>query len=96
MVERLINVNDKRRIKESMTMIRKRKLCSDIEAESGAERLEKLLEAPECRRFFIKVMYYLPYDERERILESAIRPGITSPKKYFTHSARKALEKAGC
>lgn len=68
------------------------KFCSDREAENGAERLVKILSAPECRNFFIKVMYRLPYIERERILEMATKPNIKSPKKYFTHSAKIAME----
>ena len=73
----------------------KAKLCSDKEAESGADRYIGLLNAPECRLFFLKVMYHLPYDVRERVLESALKPGIRSPKKYFTYSARKELEQLG-
>ena len=61
--------------KPSFSMIRE-KLCSDNEAESGAERYIRLLNAPECREFFLKVMYHLPYEVRERILEAATRPWV--------------------
>ena len=97
-MEKLINDNDKERFlkKKSMTMIRgRRKLCSDAEAEMGAERYERKLNAPECHQFFLKVMYHLPYEDRERILEYSQRAGITSPKRYFTYSAKKALAKLG-
>lgn len=92
------NVNDIDRFlkKSSLSMIRgNRKLCSDIEAENGATRYEKKLDAPECHRFFLKVMYHLPYNTRESILEASMRKGIKSPKRYFTYSAKKALEKIG-
>lgn len=78
-----------------MSRISKAKLCSDKEAESGAERYIKLLNAPECRLFFLKVMYHLPYDTREHILEASIRPGIDIPKKYFTHCAKRELANLG-
>ena len=71
------------------------KLCSDKEAESGADRYVRLLEAPECWKFFLKVMYHLPYDIREDLLAAATREGIKCPKKYFTYSARRELEKLG-
>ena len=77
----------------SMTM--KRKLCSDVEAENGADRYIRIFDAPECRLFFLKVMYHLPYDERERIREAAQNGKVRSPKNYFTYSAKKALEKYG-
>lgn len=74
---------------------RRIKLCSDIEAESGAERYIKKLNAPGCREFFIKVMYYLPYDIREGLLESALRPHIKVKSHYFTFCAKKELLKRG-
>lgn len=79
----------------SLNRGRKAKLCSDAEAESGAERYAKLLNAPECKLFFMKVMYHLPYDTRERILASATRPGILAPKNYFTYSAKRELARFG-
>ena len=75
--------------------LRKSKLCSDKEAESGAERYIKLLNAPECRLFFLKVMYHLPYDTRERILESAKRKEVEHPKRFFTYCAKRELAKLG-
>ncbi|MBR3139043.1 hypothetical protein IKG38_03505 [Candidatus Saccharibacteria bacterium] len=80
-----ININD----------VRRSKLCSDKEAESGAERYIKLLNAPECRNFFLKVMYHLPYEDRERILEASRKKGIKVPKKYFTYCAKRELIKLG-
>lgn len=74
---------------------RKAKLCSDNEAESGADRYIKLLKAPECRAFFLKVMYHLPYDDRERILEAATKPWIKTPKNYFTYCAKRELKNLG-
>jgi len=71
------------------------KLCSDAEAESGAERYIRLLNAPECRLFFLKVMYHLPYDTREQILEAATKPWVKIPKKYFTYSAKRELARFG-
>ncbi|MBR0403079.1 hypothetical protein IJI55_00805 [Candidatus Saccharibacteria bacterium] len=91
-----INVNERLLKKSSMTMNRDRdKLCSDEEAESGALRYERKLKAPECHKFFLKVMYHLPYDTREAILEASTKSWIKSPKKYFTYSAKKALLKLG-
>lgn len=97
-MEKLINDNDIDRFRKesSLTMNRsKSKLCSDNEAESGAERYERLLNAPECHRFFLKVMYHLPYETRERILEASRKKWVANPKKYFTYSAKKALAKLG-
>lgn len=84
--------------KLSMTMIRgdsRTKLCSDKEAESGAERYARLLNAPECQKFFYKVMYYLPYEVRERLLEASTKPTVKVPKRYFTYSAKRELAKRG-
>ena len=80
-------INDKGRAR--------RKLTSTSEAESGADRLVQKLNAPECRPFFCKVMYYLPAETRERILEYALQGSVASPKKYFTVSAKRELRKIG-
>lgn len=95
--EKTINDNESFLKETSMTMMgtRKNKLCSDNEAESGAERYIRILGAPECRKFFIKVMYYLPYDTREKILELSTRSSIMNPKKYFTYVAKRELAKVG-
>lgn len=82
------NIND-------IVYSKKTKLCSDKEAESGADRYIKKLNAPGCRKFFLKVMYYLPYETREGILESATRDWVKSPSHYFTYSAKKELVKRG-
>ena len=87
--KRVYSMNNDRKTKT------KRKLVKTAEAESGADRLVRKLNAPECRPFFCKVMYYLSADTRETILEYAMRPEITSPKKYFTHSAKQELFKIG-
>ena len=87
--KRVYSMNNERKAKP------KRKLVETAEAESGADRLIRKLDAPECRPFFCKVMYYLPADTRETILEYAMRDGITSPKRYFTKSARRELCKVG-
>ncbi len=84
--------------KRSLTMIKatkRKKLCSDVEAENGAERYVRIFDAPECRLFFLKVMYHLPYDERERIREAALKGKVKNPKKYFTYCAKRSLEKFG-
>ena len=73
----------------------KAKLCSDREAESGAERFINILNAPECREFFLKVMYHLPYETRENLLAAARKPWIKAPKKYFTYCAKRELAKIG-
>lgn len=96
--EKVINDNEnflKRKFNDIDDKIRKTKLCSDQEAELGANRYIKILNAPECRKFFLKTMYHLPYDIREKILESSIKPKITSPKKYFTYCAKRELAKLG-
>lgn len=93
-----INDNEsffKRNFNDNDSMRRKAKLCSDTEAESGAERYIRTLNAPECREFFIKVMYYLPYEIRERLLSMAVRPSVQCSKKYFTYCAKKELAKIG-
>lgn len=84
---RTFNFNDMRSTKA--------KLCSDNEAESGAERFIRLLDAPECREFFLKVMYHLPYETRENLLAAAKKPWIRVPKKYFTYCAKRELARVG-
>lgn len=93
-----VNVNEgsfKRRFRVNNKKTRKAKLCSDAEAESGAERYIQILNAPECREFFLKVMYHLPYDTREHILEKATRTGVGSPAHYFTYCAKRELTLLG-
>lgn len=95
-----IPINDNERLlkEPSISMNRlpsKAKLCSNMEAESGATRLSRLLDAPECRLFFMKCMYHLPYTTREQILEYALKPWVKAPKRYFTHCAKKELTKLG-
>jgi hypothetical protein len=97
-----INVNDKdieyllkENINDNDRKYRRAKLCSDKEAESSAERYIKLLNAPECRNFFLKVMYHLPYESRERILEASKKEGVRTPKKYFTYCAKRELTRLG-
>lgn len=87
--KRVYSMNNERRAKP------RKKLVGNAEAEAGADRLVRKLDAPECRPFFCKVMYYLSPDTRETILEYAMRDGVTSPKRYFTASARKELRKVG-
>jgi hypothetical protein len=92
------NVNEdsfKRNLNDNDRLSSKAKLCSDNEAECGAERFVKILRAPECKKFFLKVMYHLPYNTRENILALATRPSIREPKKYFTYCAKKELTKIG-
>ena len=55
----------------------------------------KKLEANGCREFLLKVMYYLPYDIRENILEAATKPWVKMPAHYFTYSAKRELAKRG-
>lgn len=86
-LKRNLNIND--------NGSNKAKLCSDKEAESGAKRYIRLLNAPECRLFFLKVMYHLPYEERERILEASKKPWIKSQKRFFTYCAKRELARLG-
>lgn len=63
--------------------------------EYGADRLVEKLQAPECRAFFCKVMYYVPEYRREAILESALRDGVASPAKYFVSATRREMDQLG-
>lgn len=94
-INEMINETFSKRKFNDHCSLKSMRLCSDAEAEAGADRLIEKLDAPECRLFFIKVMYYIPYDERERLLNIAVRPCIKSPKKYFTFSAKRALARLG-
>ena len=85
----------KENLNDNDQLVSKAKLVSNKEAESGADRYVRLLGAPECRLFFLKVMYHLPYDIRERILEASSKSEVRSPKKYFTYSAKRELAKLG-
>lgn len=91
------NENDKNIIFNEMINERSSrvKLCSDREAESGAKRYMKKLGAVGCREFLLKVMYYLPYDIRENILEAATKPWVRTPAHYFTYSAKRELTRRG-
>ncbi len=62
-------------------------------ADHIADRLVKKLDAPECRPFFCKCAYAMSENEIEIILEGATRPGIISPKNYFTRVAKIKLSK---
>lgn len=75
--------------------ISKAKLCSDKEAESGAARYARILNAPESLKFFIKVMYHLPYNVREGLLEASTKPKVDTPKRYFLYCAKRELERRG-
>lgn len=95
---RINKINDNERFLKKSSMINdinERKMCSEAEAEAGAQRYIRKLGAPECRLFFLKVMYWLPYNDRERLLEAATRPNVRSPKRYFTFCAKRALAKYG-
>lgn len=63
--------------------------------EYGADRLVEKLQAPECRAFFCKVMYYVPEYRREMLLERALAKGVKSPAKYFVSSARREMTELG-
>ena len=73
----------------------RKKLCSVEEAEVGADRLVRELDAECSRKFFLKCMYHLPYEEREAILFCAKRPTVRKPANYFVFSAKRALKKYG-
>lgn len=64
-------------------------------AELKAQKLIELFEAPNCRLFFLKCVQNLTEDTVESIVESATRPYVKSPIKYFNYVAKRELEKKG-
>ena len=76
------------------------KLCNTnripaIEAERRAYRLVEKLNAPDCYKFYLKCVYHLSEAEIENSLEVSTRPGIKSPARYFSTTAKKLLTAKG-
>ena len=68
---------------------------SSNEAEAKAEFLGQRLRAPYCREFFLKCIYHLSEAEIQTALESATRPYVKSPIKYFNRVCKIMLSRRG-
>ena len=75
-------------------MWKTRKMAAD-EAEYEAEVLVKKLNAPHCRKFFLKCVYHLSEAEIQEALEYAMRPRVACPVKYFNTICKSKLTRAG-
>lgn len=65
------------------------------EAEAKASFLVQRLNAPECRKFFLKCIYHLTEAEIQNALESATRPYIKCKAKYFNRCCKNKLIERG-
>ena len=68
---------------------------SSEEAETKAHFLVERLNAPNCREFFLKCIYHLSEAEIQMALESATRPYVKSPAKYFNKVCKLKLIERG-
>lgn len=68
---------------------------SSEEAEAKAEFLTRRLQAPSCRKFFLKCVYYLSEADIQMALESATRPYVKCPVKYFNRVCKIKLSSRG-
>lgn len=84
-------------INESMNksnLWKTRRITTD-EAEAKASFLVQRLNAPECRKFFLKCVYHLTEAEIQNALESATRPYIKCKAKYFNKCCKNKLIERG-
>ena len=65
------------------------------EAEQEAEVLVRKLNAPHCRKFFLKCVYHLSEADIQEALECCTRPKVASPVKYFNAICKRKLTRAG-
>lgn len=72
----------------------KKRISSD-EAEAKANFLIERLKAPQCRNFFLKCIYHLTEAEIQTALESATRPYVKYPAKYFNRVCKIKLTERG-
>ena len=68
---------------------------SSNEAEVKAKYLVERLKAPNCRKFFLKCVYHLSEAEIQTALESATRPYVKCPAKYFNRICKIRLSERG-
>lgn len=98
--------NESMKVKQSLTinesMIRvkpvemwKTQRMTAIEAERRAYWLVERLNAPTCYKFYLKCVYHLSEAEIQQALEVSTRPGIKSPARYFSTTAKKMLQTKG-
>lgn len=68
---------------------------SSDEAEAKAKFLVERLKAPNCRNFFLKCIYHLSEADIQNALESATRPYVKCPAKYFNRVCKLKLTQRG-
>lgn len=86
--ETLNNVNNEKRMWKTRRM-------TPEEAEYEADILVRKLNAPHCRKFFLKCIYHLSESEIQEALEYATRPRVASPIRYFNAICKSKLTRAG-
>ena len=72
----------------------KHRISTD-EAEAKATFLVQRLNAPQCRKFFLKCVYHLSEAEIQSALECATRPYVKCKAKYFNRCCKNLLIKQG-
>lgn len=68
---------------------------SSDEAEAKAKFLVERLKAPNCRNFFLKCIYHLSEADIQNALESATRPYVKCPARYFNRVCKLKLTQRG-
>lgn len=64
-------------------------------AETKANALIKIFNAPYCRNYFIKCAYHLNDDYIDYAIKQSTQPNIVSPVKYFNRMTKAELIKLG-
>ena len=65
------------------------------EAETKAAFLVQRLNAPQCRKFFLKCIYHLSEADIQNALEASTRPGVICSARYFNRICKIKLTQRG-
>lgn len=81
--------------KSSQKSAKQRAKLTPVQAETRANALIAIFNAPYCRNFFLKCIYHLTADEIQQAVDYANRPYIISPVKYFNKVCKQKLSERG-
>ena len=93
-VKQSLTINDSMRDSTVWKNCGKHRISTD-EAEAKASFLVQRLDAPQCRKFFLKCIYHLSEAEIQSALECATRPYVKCKAKYFNRCCKNLLIKQG-
>ena len=74
---------------------RKKSLISAKQADVQVHYLINKFKAPQCRKFFYKVVYHIPEHRIIDAVADATRSKIISPTKYFVKTMKNELDELG-